>query len=373
MTDTRRWARLVGTVALVASGLVLVMTQNGPASAAAATKLTLGGFDTAVVKNEPNAFKVFAKDTDNNTDATYTGAISWTATAGANNCAEGPCFEVRAEPEGDAIASYTFAGADGGEKQLYVIWKTVGSDRSFTVSGPVTGGDGTDSVTRTGITVANSGGGTTTTTTPGTTTTTVPGTTTTTVPGATTTTAPATTTTTVNPCAKPNQSLATISKNPVAPGETITLSGQCFAANTTLTVTFYSPARVLGTTTSDAQGRFATIFPIPSDATPGAHALDAQGPGGQGGNHQAFVEFTVSGQAVTTTTVAGQTTTTGASNTTVTTSAPVSTTRATVAPVSTLARTGAESSNGILVGGALFIIGLVLVTVRGKRPEGQHF
>ena len=60
------------------------------------------------------------------------------------------------------------------------------------------------------------------------------------------------------------------------PGETVTLTGSGFGANTTVVVEMQPPPIVLGSTTSDSTGSFSITTTIPADTT-GTHTLTANG------------------------------------------------------------------------------------------------
>jgi hypothetical protein len=60
------------------------------------------------------------------------------------------------------------------------------------------------------------------------------------------------------------------------PGETVTLTGSGFGANTSVVIELNPPPIVLGSTTSDSTGAFSIMATIPADTT-GTHTLTANG------------------------------------------------------------------------------------------------
>lgn len=117
-----------------------------------------------------------------------------------------------------------------------------------------------------------------------------PASTTTTRRGTTTTTAaPATTTTAAQGAA---QGVAQVSDATVRPGQQVTVTGDGFAPNQELRMTFFSHPRALGATRSDATGRFNAAIQIPADAEAGAHRIVVEGPAPQGGSRQSVGSVT---------------------------------------------------------------------------------
>lgn len=96
--------------------------------------------------------------------------------------------------------------------------------------------------------------------------------------------------------AKPStSSTGTIDDNTVTPGQLVTISGSGFAARTTLTMTFNSHPRSLGTAQSDAAGAFRVSVQIPNDAEDGRHTITVTGLNSQGGTHTVTISLTASG------------------------------------------------------------------------------
>lgn len=101
------------------------------------------------------------------------------------------------------------------------------------------------------------------------------------------------TTTTTQPGAAAGQSTAALSDASVKPGEQTTVSGGGFAPRQRLLVDLFSTPTRLGTTTSDAAGRFSVIVVIPLGTTPGAHRIVVSGAAPAGGTHESVARLTV--------------------------------------------------------------------------------
>jgi hypothetical protein len=69
-----------------------------------------------------------------------------------------------------------------------------------------------------------------------------------------------------------------LSTNVVVAGQTIGVTGQGWAAGSTVTLTFMSSGVTLGTVVANAQGNFSTTVTIPANATLGPHTIQATGP-----------------------------------------------------------------------------------------------
>ncbi len=222
-----------------------------------------------------------------------------------------------------------------------------------------------------GATTTTTPAGATTTTTPGggATTTTTPGggaTTTTPARGATTTTTPAAgATTTTRPGTQP---VARVSDDTVTPGQEITVSGGGFAANTELTITFFSTPVVLGTARSDVAGQFSNkSVRIPSDATVGPHRIVVSGLGPSGDTQQAVAPVTVTGATAPAPAAAAGTPTApsgGGATTPAVTPAAAAATRAT----GTLPRTGATIEPWVVMSLLTVVVGTVLVLSAAPWP-----
>lgn len=85
-------------------------------------------------------------------------------------------------------------------------------------------------------------------------------------------------------------------KTEVRPGEPITVSGEGFAPNTTVTITF-DDAVVLGTTQTRPDGTFSTTVTIPANASPGTHTITATGTAANGGTRRLTTTVRVLGTA----------------------------------------------------------------------------
>ena len=116
----------------------------------------------------------------------------------------------------------------------------------------------------------------------------------------TTTTATTTTTSTTLPAATQppagspdTQSEAQVSAATVAPGQQVSVTGGGFAPGRDLRADLFSDPVFLGSTRSDAAGRFATTVTIPVNASPGPHQIVVSGPGPQGGTHRSVATVTV--------------------------------------------------------------------------------
>ncbi len=66
----------------------------------------------------------------------------------------------------------------------------------------------------------------------------------------------------------------TSSASPGHVGQSVTVSGTGFLANSTITITYATEPKVVATTTSDAEGAFTATFDIPA-SEPGAHTITA--------------------------------------------------------------------------------------------------
>jgi titin len=75
----------------------------------------------------------------------------------------------------------------------------------------------------------------------------------------------------------PAVNFLTVSDTTPTPGQTITITGQTFAAGSSVTVTLFSDPVVLASSTADASGRIALQATIPTDTPLGAHTLTADG------------------------------------------------------------------------------------------------
>ncbi|HEX2272940.1 MAG TPA: hypothetical protein VHG90_03590 [Acidimicrobiales bacterium] len=96
------------------------------------------------------------------------------------------------------------------------------------------------------------------------------------------------------PAASPDtESQAQVSDATVTPGEQVTVTGGGFAPNRDLRIDMDSDPVFLGTTRSDAGGRFTATVTIPLNASPGAHRIVVSGPGPGGGTHRSIATVNV--------------------------------------------------------------------------------
>lgn len=72
--------------------------------------------------------------------------------------------------------------------------------------------------------------------------------------------------------------LGTSASSVFAPGAKVSLTGDGFAANASVTITIYSSPQILGHTVADASGHVATSATLPANLT-GKHTLTALGNG----------------------------------------------------------------------------------------------
>ena len=89
------------------------------------------------------------------------------------------------------------------------------------------------------------------------------------------------------------ESQAQVSDATVTPGEQVTVTGGGFAPSRELRVDMDSDPVFLGTTRSDAGGRFTATVTIPSNASPGVHRIVVSGPGTGGGTHRSIATVNV--------------------------------------------------------------------------------
>lgn len=87
----------------------------------------------------------------------------------------------------------------------------------------------------------------------------------------------------------------TVSDTSVPPGGTMTMSGDGFAAETSVTITLESTLVTLGSTTTDGSGAFETTVTIPADTPAGSHTLKATGEAAGGGTLVLSQEIVVGG------------------------------------------------------------------------------
>ena len=81
-------------------------------------------------------------------------------------------------------------------------------------------------------------------------------------------------------------------------GSSLTVSGNGFMAETTLTVQLFSTPVLLATTNADANGAYSVVVTIPVETNPGAHEIVVSGTGPDGQPRTASVAIDVQGAAV---------------------------------------------------------------------------
>ena len=79
----------------------------------------------------------------------------------------------------------------------------------------------------------------------------------------------------------------------VEPGQQVNVVGGGFAPDRDLRADLFSDPVFLGSTRSDAAGRFAITVTIPANVSPGPHRIVVSGPGRQGGTHRSVATVTV--------------------------------------------------------------------------------
>jgi hypothetical protein len=77
------------------------------------------------------------------------------------------------------------------------------------------------------------------------------------------------------------------------PGDAVGIAGGGFAPNQPLDIILFSDPLPLGSTRSDAAGRFETTATIPLAAVPGPHQIVVSGVGPFGGGHRSVAALTV--------------------------------------------------------------------------------
>jgi LPXTG-motif cell wall-anchored protein len=84
-----------------------------------------------------------------------------------------------------------------------------------------------------------------------------------------------------------------VSQTSVQPGQTITVSGDGWQANSTITIHWLSTGAVLATTTVNSDGTFSAQVTIPSDATAGTHTIRVSGTNASGNAQSVDIAVTV--------------------------------------------------------------------------------
>lgn len=90
-----------------------------------------------------------------------------------------------------------------------------------------------------------------------------------------------------------------LGKTEVRPGESLSVSGAGYRANSTVSLEFRSAPSSLGSAQAGAGGAFSTSVTIPADATPGAHTIAATGVDASGAARELTGTVTVLGAVAT--------------------------------------------------------------------------
>lgn len=93
----------------------------------------------------------------------------------------------------------------------------------------------------------------------------------------------------------PGGPVVAVSDNTVVPGQQLTVSGDGWLPNSTVTFTFFSEATGLGSAPVDADGSFSAQVTIPADADPGPHRLVTTGTSAAGTPASVELQLTVLG------------------------------------------------------------------------------
>jgi hypothetical protein len=220
---------------------------------------------------------------------TTTGPATTTTTA-PTTTTTGPTTTTTTAPTTTTTGPATTTTTPSATTTTAPITTTTAPATTTTTTAPAT------TTTTTGLATTTTTGPAVTTTTAPTTTTTATGPTTTTPPATTTTTSapvgPTTTapigTTTTTPTTPGGGPTAQVSSSVVEAGQAVTVFGSGFPPVTPLEVFLLSDPVLLGTTTTDAAGRYEIVVTIPADTTPGIHQIVVRG-----GGREARVTITV--------------------------------------------------------------------------------
>lgn len=140
----------------------------------------------------------------------------------------------------------------------------------------------------------------------------------------------------------PGQCQLQLSRNTVAQGGTLGVSGSGYDPNSSANLQIFSTPADLATVTTDAQGRFSVTVTIPANTVPGRHTISGTGYR-NGAPYQLTADLTV--------TAAGASTARGDSG--------------------TLPRTGAFIAGLTAIGAALMGAGTIAVLAARRRRTGQ--
>jgi hypothetical protein len=87
--------------------------------------------------------------------------------------------------------------------------------------------------------------------------------------------------------------VATVAPAVLTLGVRATVTGACFGAGVTVTATLFSTAIPLGTTTTDASGRYSLTFVTPTGVASGTHHIVVTGLNPLGGPHTSTATVSV--------------------------------------------------------------------------------
>lgn len=142
----------------------------------------------------------------------------------------------------------------------------------------------------------------------------------------------------------PNECGLQLGKSQAAPGEPVSVSGDGYKPNSSVSIEFRSAPVVVGSATTNAQGSFSTTITIPSTASAGQHTIAAVGVNANGTAREETAAITIS--------------------------APASADRARAdAAGSTLPRTGTAIALYTIIGLALIAVGVFAVMAVRRRSK----
>ena len=165
----------------------------------------------------------------------------------------------------------------------------------------------------------------------------------------------------------PGQVGIQIPTNTVTPGETITVTGEGFAPDTTVVLTLQQTGAQLASVTTDAQGAFTTSITIPTGLAPGRYTIVATGgcPSNPALTLGLSAQVTVTARPATVTPPGQSGNGTPAANA----AAPAASAAGAGGP---LAFTGTESLATVLASLALIVAGSAVVLVSRRRRRSRR-
>lgn len=168
---------------------------------------------------------------------------------------------------------------------------------------------------------------------------------------------------------------ATVTPSSLLPGDTLTISGGGFAANTALGIGLFNPPVVLGTVASSREGFYTATIQLPIGTPPGQNEITVFGKGPNDTCNQSLGQFSVRAVPVpvalpvTPTPVFVAPIVTGTGGVITVAGGIVGTVPSTIVVQQPLARTGSSSSPALVAAGLLaMLLGVHVVRVAGKRP-----